>query len=318
MRRGLERSWNAGVCAFDRYSARVRFTDRRIHLITGKGGVGKTTVAVALARALAKSGKRTLICEVGDPGSAWSPLGRALGHDALDGTPHDFGGQLWGCALDASAGHEGFLRSILPAGPLIRAAVRSKSLSRFLTAAPSFFEMGIFYHLLTLLDASRSKGAVSYEAVVVDMPATGHALALTGLPEILLKLIPGGPIAKALVRGKAYLNTSTNAAAWVVTLPEQLPVTEALELAQGLEETGMTVGGVLLNRVPPWRIDPGERAQLAAWIGSRPILGRRALGQLEGVDEARARLADCPHAVLELPEHADDPSWALVPHLGDP
>lgn len=292
----------------------MRFIDRRIHLITGKGGVGKTTVAVALARALAQAGQRTLVCEVGDPGSAWSPLGRTLGHDALDGTPRDFGDGLWGCCLDATAGHEGFLKSILPAGPLIRAAVRSKSLSRFLTAAPSFFEMGIFYHLLTLLDASKP----GYEAVVVDMPATGHALALTGLPEILLKLIPKGPIAKALVRGKAYLNTSSNAAAWVVTLPEQLPVTEALELAEGLEETGMTVGGVLLNRVPPWRIDPAERAFLGTWLGTRPVHGQRALGRLAAADDARVRLAQSPHEVLELFEQSGDPIAGLLPSLGAP
>jgi Mrp family chromosome partitioning ATPase len=288
----------------------VQFIDRRIHLMTGKGGVGKTTVAVALARALAEAGERTLICEIGDPGAPWSPLGRTLGKDELTAQPHAFGPRLSACLLDASLGHELFLRSILPAGPLIRAALRSKSLSRFLTAAPSFFEMGIFYHLLTLLD-----GRDAFDKIVVDMPATGHALALTGLPEILLRLIPGGPIAKALERGKTWLNTPSNAAAWIVTLPEQLPVTEAIELAKGLGATDMTVGGVLLNRMPRWPVPAEQRAELEAWLGDRAVHGQRALERMKSGDTAFQRLQAAGLDVLRLPE-IEDPAMALATHLG--
>lgn len=293
------------------YTPPVHFIDRRIHLITGKGGVGKTTVAVALGRALAQAGQRTLVCEIGDPGAPWSPLGRALGKDDLSPTPHAFSPRLSACLLDATLGHELFLRSILPAGPLIRGAVRSKSLSRFLTAAPSFFEMGIFYHLLTLLDAGDS----GFEKVIVDMPATGHALALTGLPEILLRLIPGGPIAKALKRGKAWLNTPSNAAAWVVALPEQLPVTEAIELADGLRATDMAVGGVLLNRLPRWPVPADQRAALEAWLGDRPVHGQRALDRMKSGDAALARLQAAGLMVVPLPE-AETPVRDLVAPLG--
>ena len=66
--------------------------------------------------------------------------------------------------------------------------------------------MGLFYHLLTLLNQVDAEGKRDFDTIIVDMPATGHALALTQLPEILLRLIPSGPIAKALKEGQSILN----------------------------------------------------------------------------------------------------------------
>lgn len=281
----------------------MRFTDHRIHLITGKGGVGKTTVAVAIARSLAAQGRHTLVCEIGDPNSPWSPLGRMLGNDALGAQPQRFGEHLSGCVLNATLGQELFLRSILPAGPLIRAALRSKSLSRFLIAAPAFYEMGIFQHLLELLSQSKPR----FEAVVVDMPATGHALALTALPEVLLNLIPRGPMAKALRRGQAYLNDPAVAAAWVVALPERLPVTEAIELAEGLKATAMHVNGILLNRMPTTAIPPAAQAALTTWLGEDRVHGKLSLGRMKSADEAVERLAETRWPTGALPD-LDDPS----------
>lgn len=279
----------------------MRFIDHRVHLVTGKGGVGKTTVSVAMARALAASGRHTLVCEIGDPNSPWSPVGRLFDVPDLGAQPTRVADHLDACVLDATLGQELFLRSILPAGPLIRAALRSRSLSRFLIAAPSFFEMGIFQHLLSLLEQTKPR----YDFVIVDMPATGHALALTALPEILLRLIPKGPMAKALRRGQAFLNDPANAAAWVVALPETLPVTEALELAAGLRETAMHVGGILLNRVPALQLDPPQRAALADWLGDRAVHGQLTLGRIASAAAADARLAAAPYPVRRLTEIAD-------------
>lgn len=287
----------------------MRFLDRRIHLITGKGGVGRTTVTAAMARASARHGRRTLVMEIGDPEGGYSQLGRLFGHDALSDTPVRIAPNLELAHLWAPVGHEGFLRSVLPGGPLIKSALRSKALRKFLNAAPSFHEMGVFYHLLMVLEASLSDGAPAHEVVIIDMPATGHALALTGLPDLLLGLIPGGPIAKALRRGQAFMNDPHRAAAWVVTLPEQLPVTESLELLEGLAETRVPAGGLVLNRYPNNPFNPAERAALDTFMAQHPVHGGMALKRIDQAQGAADRLragTDLP--IVTLPEvWVDDP-----------
>ncbi|MEZ4470924.1 MAG: ArsA family ATPase [bacterium] len=285
------------------------FSSRRIHLLTGKGGVGRTTVTAALARASAHQGRRVLLLELGDPDEGASPLARLFGREHLPIAPEPMEPGLWGARLWAPTGHEGFLKSHLPGGALISAALRSKALSRFLVAAPSFHEMGLFYHLLMLIEAQPA-----WDQIILDMPATGHALALTGLPEILLRLIPRGPIAKAMRAGQAHMNDPAQADAWVVALPEQLPVTEAIELMGGLRATGMTVGGVLLNRMPHDPFNAAEQVELAGWLSGRAVHGEVAWGRPVDARTAAARLraevAELP--IISLPEVPADPDRALV------
>ncbi len=295
----------------------VHFLDRRVLLISGKGGVGRTTVAVALARAAARAGKRTLVCEIANPEGGPSAIGRLLGVRDVGPEPQLVEHNLDVCHLWARSGHEGFLRSVLPGKTLIRAALRSKAVDKFLTAAPSFHEMGVFHHLLSLVEAEQ-KGRRRYDLTVLDMPATGHTLALTGLPDILLRLMPAGPIAALLRRGQAILNDPAQGAAWVVTLPEQLPVTEAIELLDGLAETHMPAGGVLLNRMPSDPFTAPERAAVERWLdGTDGVFGEVAFRRIEAAEQARARLTAAVEApVLDLPEtDADDPVPGLVEAL---
>ena len=283
------------------------YIDRRVVLITGKGGVGRTTVAAAMARAAARHGRRVLLTEVGYPEGGPSALAAQFGAKKISDKPATVAPNLRLCRLWARTGHETFLRTILPSKTLIRAALRSKSVGKFLTAAPSFHEMGIFYHLFSLLEAKRSGGAPENELIIIDMPATGHTLALTALPNILLRLIPGGPIAKTLRAGQAYLNSPQSGEAWVVTVPEQLPVTEALELLDGLAETEISAGGIILNRVPEDPFDADERRALGAFLGAGQFLGEISLHRISDAERARERLqASSARAVISLPEVSDD------------
>jgi Mrp family chromosome partitioning ATPase len=270
--------------------------ERRVALVTGKGGVGRTTLAAGLAIAAAAAGKRVLLTEIGEPDGDYTPLARMFGRDTFPADPVplpppaglDVGDRLHGCVLWPRNGHEAFFRTVIPVGAVVKAAMNSGALRKLLDTAPSFREMGIFYHIFTLLEEKRRDGSDRFDLVIVDMPASGHTLGLTGLPERLLALMPTGPIAEAMHKGRPYFTDPEKCAAWIVTLPEVLPITESIELLDGLRETETPVGGILVNRVLEDPFTPEERAALT------PVLTPDHLGheRFVGVVQSTAALAD--------------------------
>jgi anion-transporting ArsA/GET3 family ATPase len=290
---------------------------RRIHLVTGKGGVGRTTVSAALAVAAAARGKRVLLTEIGDPEGGFSAIGRKFGREHLTPDPQPLGrAGLLGCHVWATRGHELFAHSVVPAGPLIRGALRSKALRKFVAAVPSLYELGVFFHLLRLLQATREDGAPEHEVIVADMPATGQTLALTSLPEILLDALPDGPVPRYMREGQVYLNDPEVGVAWVVTLPEPLPVTEALELVDGLRATRVTPAGVILNRIPEDPFAPEERDALEALLARQPMHGELTFRQIGAARAAREQLdAATELPVFELPELPEEPPEAMLEEL---
>jgi anion-transporting ArsA/GET3 family ATPase len=153
----------------------------------------------------------------------------------------------------------------------------------------------------------------NHELVVIDMPATGHTLALTGLPEILLKLMPRGPVARALKEGQTYLNDPVRGEAWVVTLPEKLPVTEGIELVDGLRETGVSPGGFILNRVPKNPFTELELETLEKLVPQARFHGELALDRIRSATASLDRLIEETQLpVVELPQGGNSPIDTLT------
>lgn len=291
--------------------------EKRVVLVTGKGGVGRSSVTAAFATVAARARKRVLVCEIGELGSEDSPLARIFGYDKLPDEPAEIAAGVKATLLLSHKGQELFLRSVLPVPALAKAALGSEALRRLLSAAPSFREMGIFFHLLTLLKAEHRGGGPEHELILIDMPATGHTLALTGLPEVLLGLVTRGPIATALREGQGYLNDPKKGSAWVVTLPEALPVSETLELVAGLQKTSMAVGGIVLNRMPEDRFTEGERAALRPIVEKSSVFGASGFARVEEAQRARARIeAETRLPLLMVPELPCD-GRALVIGIAD-
>lgn len=293
--------------------------DKRVALITGKGGVGRTTVAAAVARAAARRGLRVLLVEIGESDGDWTPLARLYGRETLPTEPAPLEPGVLGCVLSARAGHEGFFRRVLPLPALANAALKSGALRRLLDTAPSFREMGVLYRFFELLEQRLPSGAPRHELAVVDMPASGHTLGLTGLRERMLTLLPKGPIADVLHEGRRYFVDPEVTGAWIVTLPEILPITECLELADGLAEHGTPIGGVLVNRVLADPFTPAERAALAPWA-DQPWYGMESYRQAPRTARALELLrqrTDLPiEAIREIPEQGTRLVDAIAASLG--
>ncbi len=222
-----------------------------IHLVTGKGGVGRTTFAVTLGTAFAQQGLKTLVLELSDQDEyAQSMIGRLIDQPFLkqiSRASHENiayqGDRLFFGQLNAKIGHEGFLKAVLPIASLAQAALNSKPLSRFLESAPSLYELGLFYHLWMLIQDQQ------YQKIVIDLPATGHTLALTRLPAQLSRMIRKGPLVSALAKGHAFLSDPSHTAIWIIALPEKLPVTEAMDLKNALKADGFKTTALVLNKI---------------------------------------------------------------------
>lgn len=286
----------------------------RAVLVTGKGGVGKTTVTASLARYAAAHGKRVLCAEMaGDPAAA-SSLADALGIERIEVEPVLVAPNLKAVLLAPHLGHTRFLRDVLPMKVLADVAMRTAAIRRFLSAAPTFPEMGVLYRLLDLVRAKRRDGSDEHEMIIVDLPATGHALALAQIPASLLRVIPSGPIADAVREGLDLLKDRARTGALVVTLPETLPVSEALELVAGIESHGIPLAQVLVNRVPFDSFSDEEREVVRGLLAGRgPTLGERTL---ERIDRARVSLSRLRRAV-KVPIVVLQDVWLDGPRLAE-
>jgi anion-transporting ArsA/GET3 family ATPase len=284
--------------------ALIDLLNRQLTIVTGKGGVGKSTLTAALGMAWARQGKRVLCAEITPDEHTPSRLAEAFGAGGVGDEPQEVFPNIDAVLVTPQAGHRRFLQDTLPLKLLADAAMRSSALKKFLAAAPGFSDMGVMYRMLDLMRRPGPSGAPRYDRVLLDSPATGHALALAQIPGMLLKVIPGGPIGRAAKEGQATLTDPSITGVLIVTLPETLPVTESLELKKGLEKAHMPVSAIVVNRVPKDPFTPEERASLQALLPTQgTVMGGRELRRIERADAALAMLKLAwPDAMVAYPE----------------
>jgi arsenite/tail-anchored protein-transporting ATPase len=262
-----------------------RIWDRQLVLVTGKGGVGKSVITAALARAAHAAGKRVLVAEVTPDVTTHSRLLAHFGHaNAVGEEPFVIMPRLYGARITPSTGHKLFLRAAIRVRFIVDAAMKSAALNRFLMAAPTFPEIGTLYQLVTLLRAKE------FDHVLVDLPATGHALALASLPKTVLRIVPSGLIGEAIKEGLTTMTDPKRGGAVVVTLPESMPITEALELGEALKRLSIPVRAMILNRMPDDPFSEEEKQALREFLATSAnghVLGEREFKKLERAYAAR-------------------------------
>jgi anion-transporting ArsA/GET3 family ATPase len=274
--------------------------DKRLVWVTGKGGVGKTTVALALGLRAARAGRRTIVCEV----AAQRRVARVLDRGGGGFAEEELARGLWGLSVDPERALEEYLRVRLGASGPARLLWDNRLFQYVSAATPGLRELVTVGKIWDLAQDERHTEGGAYDLVVVDAPATGHALALLRAPRTFRDLALVGPIHGQAGQIDAFLRDPERTGVVTVTLPEEMPVTETLELRERLaDEAGMGVDQVVVNALLPERLTPEEAARLEERAPDHPAAlaalaeHGRALCQRERVARLEAALG-APVAAL--------------------
>jgi anion-transporting ArsA/GET3 family ATPase len=239
--------------------------ERALVFVTGKGGCGKTTVAAALGTAAAAEGCRTLVCEL----SGEHRLQDAFGIDPDRRGEIRLRPRLACLSIDPRQALTEWLRA--QPGGAVAAPVLSHSagFERFVAAAPGAKELVTMGKAVDL--TRRARGTPRrYDVVIVDGPSTGHALGMLGAPRTMGEVARVGPVGRQARELHGFLADGESTGYVAVTLPEELPLREALELEHKLPETaGHGLDLIVVNGVYPDRFTDGEAEQLEV-LASRP------------------------------------------------
>ena len=232
--------------------------DRRLVMITGKGGVGKTTIASAIAVAAKERGLRTLLIEVG----------------ATDNLPQLFGVKiplyeitriedgLYGFRLDPFHALEDYLITNMKVEWAAKKFLQTDVIRYLTQAAPGWRELitlGKIWYTEQAVDKKTKKP--EWDLLVVDAPATGHGISFLRVPQVILETMKYGPIHTNTQRVQDLLTDTKRTLLSVVTLPEEMPINEAIEIhAAAKNVLKIPFGHVFVNMMPPKVLDADHRA----------------------------------------------------------
>jgi anion-transporting ArsA/GET3 family ATPase len=242
--------------------------DKRLIFVTGKGGVGKTTVAAALGLAAMRAGQRVLICEVGDQERLTASFGLpAAGFRELEIEPG-----LHAFSVNPEDAISEWLHYQLHSRTLAALLGGSRIFQYLATAAPGLAEMVTIGKVWELAQLERkTPSAAPYDLVIVDAPATGHGLALLRAPRTFTEIARVGPIRHQAEIVDGFLRDPAATAVVAVALAEEMPVSETLDLERRLrDELGLALDRVYVNALLPDRLKaPEARAIEAVAAGGR-------------------------------------------------
>ncbi len=288
--------------------------DRKLLFVTGKGGVGKTTVSVALAQRARASGRRVLLA-LTEGGQA----ARQLGVPAIGDQIEQLSDGLHVVLLEPRAALREYAEMSLPPS-LVRALLDNRYSRSFLSAVPGLYPWAClgkaWYHSTETVD-----GRDRFDSVIIDAPATGHGLEMLRVPRVISEAAAPGILKRDAEQAWAMITDPARTSVVVVSLPEELPMLESLELIADLRALGLELARYVLNgrlsdlfteQEPSWLgLDSATLsadAQQVLAIGERRLCDERA----QAAVEAKARQLGVPLSVLPWVFGADTPEGTAV------
>jgi anion-transporting ArsA/GET3 family ATPase len=245
------------------------WSEKRFLIVTGKGGVGKTTVAAAEALALAAKGKRVLIAMC----NAKERLSVMLGSDLIGEEISEVAQNVWAVNMHPERALEEYGLINLKSQTLYNILFDNKYTRTFFRAVPGMNEWAMlgkaWWHTtetLSKTDAAAAglpDGSNRFDVVILDAPATGHGLDMLRVPKVILDVVPPGLLRRDAERAFKLFRDPETCAVVLVTLPEEMPTSETIELANALTtELQIPIGKVVVNCVLPPLFSRDEREAL--------------------------------------------------------
>ena len=235
---------------------------QHLYLVTGKGGVGKTTVATAMATALARDGAKVLLAEI----NGGDRVSNLLGIEPVGYAMREVFDNLYVMDITSQEALKEYVLLVIRIEALYKAVFENRLVSSFLRLLPALGELTMLGKIWYELQ-QRRHGRPRFDAVVVDLPATGHARAMLEAPRAVRDSIGAGPMWDNAEKLDAMLKDRSLTSLHVVTTPEEMPITEAQELLALAQKLPMTcapliinqqtapLGADLLHAIEPWRRD---------------------------------------------------------------
>lgn len=239
----------------------------RLHIVTGKGGTGKTTVAAALALALARQGKRVLLAEVEErQGISQTFDVPPLGHEETRIVHERGGGELYGMSVDVRESLMEYLQKFYKLGRAGSVLEKVGAVDFATTIAPGLRDVlliGKVYEAAGRRGSSRQHDRPVYDAVVLDAPPTGRVVRFLNVNAEVADVARVGPI-RTQADSITRMLRSHRTAVHVVSLLEEMPVQETVDALTELKKAALPVGAVIINQVHGQALDGGDLETVAA------------------------------------------------------
>lgn len=289
--------------------------ERRLIVVTGKGGVGKTAVACAVAEAARQAGRRVLLVETAAHeaiAARFERDPRPLGHAGRALAPG-----LHALRIDPHEALAEYVRLQVGLGGVTDRILRTETFGQLLEAAPGWRELIVLGKIWHLEQRTDPAGRPSWDLIVVDAPATGHGLTFLDVPRVVQQAVRAGPLARHASWVEALVHDPERTLLLPVTLPEELPVKETHELVErARREVRIPVDRIVVNQMPSGRAatalaalerlrgDPSFLA-LPTAAEMRTMLAHDARREAAAIHFQREVATLCELPVVELPAWGD-------------